>query len=336
MPLSRIAFPLLTALILLAACSKDNDVGPNGANGQDSIPVVNPPVISPPQDTLGTGWSRISSPALVGTFFDVFFVNNSTGYVSGDRFISKSTDGGLTWTKLPIPGELLGRYLNIYFTDADHGWMVSDNPGMILRTTDGGTTWKKSGIEIRNFVDVQFLDQQRGYAAGNGLWKTVDSGNTWTQTAAPVSLPVLGLYFRDTLTGWIGSASKLMKTENAGGAFTTQQTSTDQEAFMSIQFVDAQRGWAIGEKGLWKTVNSGTTWTNIIPHVGWGQGDLHFFDDKQGYIMNSAAIYKTTDGGSTLTRVLWLVKSGLLEIHFTDPQHGWAINEQSGLYRYAP
>lgn len=60
----------------------------------------------------------------------------STG---ANQKISKSTDGGNTWTvvKTGIPTYY---YFNISFKDANNG-IVSGEDGEVLKTTDGGTTW---------------------------------------------------------------------------------------------------------------------------------------------------------------------------------------------------
>ena len=66
------------------ACSKNH--------GNDPLP---PNAV----DTLATGWRKVSlPPSQTGT--DIFFINNTTGFVAGSNFISRSTDGGTTWQKV--------------------------------------------------------------------------------------------------------------------------------------------------------------------------------------------------------------------------------------------
>jgi photosystem II stability/assembly factor-like uncharacterized protein len=94
---------LLTVNILIFSCTKHHD-----SPGTPAQPEL--------LDTLGAGWQRIQiDPTL--NFEDIFFVNNQTGYLCGDHYLGKSTDGGLTW-KLIIPDSLKAVFENLFFTDA--------------------------------------------------------------------------------------------------------------------------------------------------------------------------------------------------------------------------
>lgn len=98
------------------------------------------PVFPILEDTLGTGWKKIT---LADTLLleDVFFINDLTGYICGNKYLAKSIDGGLTWNKFNLPDTIGDAFINIFFIDVNNGWVAGDN--FILRTTNGGNSWQK-------------------------------------------------------------------------------------------------------------------------------------------------------------------------------------------------
>src|ERR1700733_2379701 len=83
---------LLAIFIFIVSCRKHHD----------NLP------LTPPQperfDTLGTGWQRIKIDTTLN-FEDIFFVNNQTGFLCGYKYLGKSIDGGITWTRI-VPDSL--------------------------------------------------------------------------------------------------------------------------------------------------------------------------------------------------------------------------------------
>lgn len=80
-----------------------------------------------------TSTTNLQTQSVTYATSDIMF---STG---ANQKISKSTDGGNTWTvvKTGIPTYY---YFNISFKDANNG-IVSGEDGEVLKTTNGGTTW---------------------------------------------------------------------------------------------------------------------------------------------------------------------------------------------------
>lgn len=60
------------------------------------------------------------------------------------RYVAKTTDGGLTWTEIPLIDDARVRAFGIGFVDADHGY-VGAVPGG-FETRDGGRTWTPAGF----------------------------------------------------------------------------------------------------------------------------------------------------------------------------------------------
>ena len=64
--------------------------------------------------------------------------------MSGLSSLRKTSGRRATWTPVTIPIEpRVGVHLrDIWFADAEHGWVVGEN-GTILATADGGATWTR-------------------------------------------------------------------------------------------------------------------------------------------------------------------------------------------------
>lgn len=76
----------------------------------------------------------------------VFYLDlNHAWQRTAHQEISWSVDGGKTWNKVSGP-ELCCDSDNIFFVDADHGWIVFGEH--IARTTDGGRAWERLPVTI--------------------------------------------------------------------------------------------------------------------------------------------------------------------------------------------
>jgi len=289
----------------------------------------NPIVPTQPElfDTLGVGWQRIKIDTTLN-FEDIFFVNNQTGFLCGDKYLGKSTDGGLTWTRI-IPDSLNQGFINLFFVDANNGWAFG-GADFFLRTKDGGSSWQK--INRGHVQEGQFLDANNGYLIvyPGGLYKTSDGGVTLQNLNTSSGS---GLFFLNQNKGWFAGSS-LIKTENAGLSF-TQMASLFAVYPYAIQFTDEAHGWLSGTGNVYRTVDGGATLEVIVNNVSAAGGDIQFFDNNNGFVLSGSKIYSTTDGGKTLTQLCAIHKATtLFEIHFTDLNHGWTAGHGGYVYRY--
>lgn len=114
---------------------------------------------------------------------DVCYADNTTLFaVGGDEKISKSTDGGFTWSQV-YSGTFTRLFLGVYFKDANLG-MVGGEDGKVLKTTDGGSSWtvqNAGGFALLHGVYI--FDQDSAYVVGTPeqVYKTTDGGSTWNE-----------------------------------------------------------------------------------------------------------------------------------------------------------
>ena len=208
----------------------------------------------------GATWENpLSMPFL---FNSVFFNNNKTGFICGDGGrIYKTTNGGKIWKQMATPG--YPQSLNsICFSDDRHGWAAMD--GTVLKTIDGGNNWFVSGSSWGRYFDIAFADSLNGWLAGVidysnvPLCRTTDGGREWRY-----------VFF-------------------------------DQDIhFLKVNILSPAVGYAFTDRGeLYKTADSGKTWSKLdLPFNSWASA-ISFFDNKTGWCATPAGqLFMTTTGG---------------------------------------
>jgi photosystem II stability/assembly factor-like uncharacterized protein len=124
----------------------------------------------------GASWSILYSGNGPG-WNSIFFINSTTGWISGEGGqIKKTTNGGSTWYDQTSGSDFS---LNqILFIDINNGWAVGANMnwpftgGTILRTTNSGASWTQqlTGITCYSLNGISFIDLNNGWVAGdNGI-----------------------------------------------------------------------------------------------------------------------------------------------------------------------
>jgi photosystem II stability/assembly factor-like uncharacterized protein len=277
----------------------------------------------------------------------------------------------------------LGYLRSVAFSDATHGWAVgedtdSSNSGeglRILVTSDGGATWtaQDAGIASKGALcSVTFVDTKHGWAVGGNvsgvdpgdavILATSDGGATWkaqdASDAGSGSL-LLSVSFVDALHGWaVGTkpqsgheAPIILATSDSGAIWKAQDASSagTRGQLNSVHFIDAARGWAVGEATdsnghaaggvILATSNGGATWeaqeagsasaTGELDSIA-SAGSSHLWAVGQADSNDtiSAVIVATRDGGAT-----WKAqdasdagtRGGLISVAFADAERGWAV-----------
>jgi photosystem II stability/assembly factor-like uncharacterized protein len=155
-------------------------------------------------DVGNTVWELNNISPISATTAWVSAINNITGDANnGVGYISKTSDGGVTWTpQCETCFQVAGSsFLNgVYFWNANVGVAYGDPEGTeyeIWRTTDGGTNWTRvPGASIANPLSGEYGYNSSPIAAGGTLWfptnkgrlyRTTDQGATWTAAQAPLT-----------------------------------------------------------------------------------------------------------------------------------------------------
>jgi hypothetical protein len=213
----------------------------------------------------------------------------------------KSTDYGLTWGKIDTG-------TNSSHIESGRPWTAAidpnphRNPAMpptmytvdgygdqlgVYKSTDGGVNWSYYGVNNTQgtassdvySLDVDPYDSNHLIAGFHdvGLSESKDGGVTWKTIPVPSNFGV-SVYAWFVLSGSAATTS---------GTWLTQ----------------AQ--WNNNTNGMWRTTNSGATWTQVQRMLEHGHGSSQVYQDGQGNIYASGnggpagVIFRSTDYGQT-------------------------------------
>jgi photosystem II stability/assembly factor-like uncharacterized protein len=167
----------------------------------------------------GQTWREGTRPT--STLLSAVEFTGTVGWVAGNgATVERSGDGGRTWVdRSPEPG-YDAAFMDVSFADADNGWVVGFYSD-VFHTTDGGVTWKRQTVQGAGdlaFLSVQAISPTVAWISGGPteafVARTTDGGQTWIQEQLP--------------------------------------TPYQAYAVSSVEFLNAEQGWAGGHVGIWK------------------------------------------------------------------------------------
>jgi photosystem II stability/assembly factor-like uncharacterized protein len=240
----------------------------------------------------GGSWETLS---VDGGLVD--FVNDKIGWVVGYKVISKTCDGGKTWTYRQ--SDEACDFLEISVVSEKEAWAISKGrkwpepaiPDALLHTTDGGASWTEVALPNMSTSDVSFdglffLDRNHGWVicspiirdriALATIWRqliilrTEDGGKTFKVADLPKVRPApvipYRLYFSNPVEGWatVGDSSALHTTDG-GRTWKLVELIVDSHkndiGIVDFSFPTPLEGWAVGEGGsALHTQDGGKTW----------------------------------------------------------------------------
>ncbi len=219
---------------------------------------------------------------------------------AGDTYsygVLKSTDAGQTFSATGLSFAVNNgvRIARILIDPVNPDILIAATNSGIYRTANAGTSW--SNVQSGNFYDLEFKpgDNQTVYASTylNGgttgsVYRSVNNGSTWARITN-------GLPVSDVIR-----IALAVSEQNPNVVYALAGNATD-----------------YGYKGLYKSTNSGTSFTlvhsspNILTHEedGTGSGGQAWYDlaiaasplDANTVYVGGVNVWKSTNGGSTFT-----------------------------------
>jgi photosystem II stability/assembly factor-like uncharacterized protein len=266
----------------------------------------------------GHSWNNISDEYFGGSIGDIAIAPSDTnviyvgggektlrGNVSHGEGMWKSTDNGKTWKNIGLTDSRHIPQIQVHPKNPDilyvaalgHLYGANEQRG-VFRSTNGGDTWKKilyvndevGAVDIKmdpNNPRVLYASTWRvkrtpyslsSGGEGSGLWKSVDSGDTWTNISTNKGLPreVLGI------------------------------------SGFSVSPVNSETVWAMIEAkdgGLFRSNDAGKTWSRVNEDNKLRQRAWYYtrvYADPKAidtvYVLN-VNFHKSTDGGKSFTAI---------------------------------
>ena len=169
------------------------------------------------------------------------------------------------WKQFQSPGKASLRGLSPI---SDQVCWASGSGGTWLKTEDGGASWQSgtvAGLDTVDFRSIHAFDAQTAVAASAGqpavIYRTEDGGKTWNKVH-----------------------------QEGGEAF-----------FDAIQFIDAQRGYVLGDPigGKWmilETLDGGRSWHSLAKLPDAVQGEAAFAASSSSMLADSEGLVFATGG----------------------------------------
>lgn len=288
---------------------------------------------------------------------NIHFVNEQRGYLTCGNALSKTDDGGKTWTHLNIDVE--GQLGDIYFLNEQVGFVAGngihcERPGsnctpsnaIILHTIDSGRTWNHTALPTTSLTSVWFNSETSGFAVSpKTIFATIDGGAIWTEVT--LDSPVSGLdqvQFINEQKGFITTTTgKFLTTIDGGKSWSILGPFFSAGGTLSLVrenliFFAATYGYKEELKKIYRSFDLGNSWEEFSNLPTWYTRSLVFVSEDVAYAVGGGAIaashdgglpvgsiYYTTDGGVT-----WKGTSGVREapiitaVHFPTPTLGYA------------
>lgn len=188
----------------------------------------------------------------------VFAIDQNTVFIGGGNgqtyHLKRTTDGGETWTDLISSNGVNDVVRDLFFTDANNGWAITEY--VVYKTTDGGDSWTESfEFALSNdFTKVTFTDPNTGFLLNDRtLFKTTDAGNAWIELSGSANSRVNDVHFSDNNTGWLVNSSFFNRgiyfTQDGGETWQRNRMQTA-STILKIFALNETNVWAFGQDGI--------------------------------------------------------------------------------------
>lgn len=279
------------------------------------------------------------------------FAYDGSGAGTYPKIVSRTTNGGTTWTASNITGPGSNALVSdLSAVDGNTAWVVTapfaagTNANRIWKTTNGGTSWTQQtvGYTSGSFANhVYFWDANNGWTSGDPLngkfemFKTSNGGTTWTAVAgAPTpdngdDFTYVGLKEVVGDNIWIGtSIGRILRSTDRGNTWTGSYSPVldfggviTSGSSGSYAFKDANNGLLLAvdgadspattTAGLYASDDGGATWDLLTPNGTWFFGDI-------AYVPGTANTYVSTGINSNASQ-------GVGSSYTTDGGLNWTI-----------
>ena len=245
--------------------------------------------------------------------------------------ISKSSDGGVTWSDITVG---IGFYGGFAKNGAD--LILVGSNGQIFKSIDFGTTWDlRSGGLAFGINDLHFIDANNGWAAcaTGKIMKTTNGGLNWTTVQTPNTVTTLqSVFFTDINNGFtvgttLAGSPPAFRSTDGGNTWTVVALPSGLVSQFDVYFPSSSIGYSVGVSGsISKTIDGGATWVGQASGSTQNLQACYFLNDNLGWAVGGGStIVKTVDGGTTwsVPGTLPWASTFIYDIWFADANVGY-------------
>jgi len=213
----------------------------------------------------------------------------------------ESRDGGRTWRTGPLGGE---DAMNLVRTRGERIWAAGHN--VLFVSDDGGRTWSDArpaglpGLDLHGFAaDPSDGDGLYAAVAGEGLYRSVDGGRTFSVVSEDVGSNVFGLSVTPTGRVLAADPSSGVHASDDGGK-TWTVVLNEPAIGVAASPARPRRVLATG-RGIFLSRDGGERWqTVLVMQGGFGPVAWAPSDPRVGYAIGpERTLYSTRDGGAS-------------------------------------
>ncbi|HUS16534.1 MAG TPA: YCF48-related protein [Chloroflexia bacterium] len=284
----------------------------------------------------GASWTLTAGP------HGGFFINPNEGWLVSGNTAAHTTNGGATWQPQTLPA---GAWIyGVTFRDSLHGWAVG-SASQIYATIDGGNTWTlqlNPPSYIAPLWDVAFADTLHGIAVGGAaeIFGTTDGGATWTRRFNGSPAEAVHMVTTDGSHVWASTTSgSVLYTVDGGQDWRLAQVGDPNVVLHSIDFVDNQTGWTVGERSggrIYRSTDGGVTWQQQVEPSGQRIFGVDALDTQTVMVVGGGTYFtiarRSTDAGLTWADMpVPLGDAMFLDIFFVNQTTGWIVGSAGGI-----
>ncbi|MCW2926595.1 MAG: hypothetical protein JWM86_563 [Thermoleophilia bacterium] len=242
----------------------------------------------------GASWTLRSN--VIGTYNNLNQVDvldsdpNVIWAVGHDSDITRSIDGGTTWTDVSTSGSIT--LVMVMAVSATEAWIGGSN-GTLQVTTNGGATWTPvSWGSTASINDMQRRTATDVWSTGSSgtIRRSTNGGSTWAPPAGSFEwahYEGLDLVGPSTIwaAGGAGGMAKITRSTDDGATWQNRSTYLG-EALLDVIATTSTEAWAVGRGGtVLYTSDGGSTWSR-----------------RDGLVTNTlTGVAIATDGGLLVT-----------------------------------
>ena len=291
----------------------------------------------------GENWTLLTD-SLEESFYSIDFIDTLTGYAAGNfSYIVKTEDGGKSWISIDNPNNYNNYHIrSIKFINSQIGF-TCDVFGNIMKTGDGSQSWTNLNSNTGNTLfSINKINNNSICVVGGGgiILISTDYGTNFTNSQNGFTNSLFTINKTDNNHIFIIGDEILIKTSD-GGTNWQSHAILELDGCESSHFINSLTGYAITYSGdIYKTINSGITWTNINKKKMSWFGNIYMVNESLGFVVGGGqspggatwgTLWKTTDGNNWISQTC-PSSTALNKTYFKDNETGYLIGSYGKLY----